>query len=193
MAENNEKTQEKQKKDSPLMWLLILIINIGLIFFMWNYYQKLKSQTIEQTIGTATVTMTTTVTLQEKAIVGYNLAEVLYNDLKLAHEQMMDTDFITAQETLTRAVSVNGITLKIISVESGDEKLDQKLSTLRQILIETGYHLNQTLEFLYKELNDEAMAYFSKNIDLEKLKNTINDGKQYYINVLIEARTEKEE
>lgn len=193
MAENNEKTQEKQKKDSPLMWLLILIINIGLIFFMWNYYQKLKSQTIEQTIGTATVTMTTTVTLQEKAIVGYNLAEVLYNDLKLAHEQMMDTDFITAQETLTRAVSVNGITLKIISVESGDEKLDQKLSTLRQILIETGYHLNQTLEFLYKELNDEAMAYFSKNIDLEKLKNTINDGKQYYINVLIESRTEKEE
>ena len=192
MAENNEKTQEKQKKDSPLMWLLILMINIGLIFFMWNYYQRLKSQTIEQAIGTATVTMTTTVTLQEKAIVGYNLAEVLYNDLKLAHEQMMDTDFITAQETLTRAISVNGITLKIISVESGDKELDQKLATLRQTLVEIGYHLNQTLEFLYKELNDEAMVYFSKNIDLEELKNTISDGKQYYINVLIESRIEEE-
>ena len=191
MAENNETTQE-QKKDSPLMWLLILIINISLIFFMWNYYQKLKSQTIEQTIGTATVTMTTTVTLQEKAIVGYNLAEVLYNDLKLAHEQMMDTDFVTAQETLTRALSVNGITLKIISVESGDEKLDQKLSTLRQTLVETGYHLNKTLEFLYKELNDEAMAYFSRNIDLETLKNTISDGKQYYIKLLIESQTKEE-
>jgi len=192
MAENNKKTEEKQRKDSPLMWLLILMINIGLIFFMWNYYQRLKSQTIEQAIGTATVTMTTTVTLQEKAIVGYNLAEVLYNDLKLAHEQMMDTDFITAQETLTRAISVNGITLKIISVESGDKELDQKLATLRQTLVEIGYHLNQTLEFLYKELNDEAMVYFSKNIDLEELKNTISDGKQYYINVLIESRIEEE-
>ena len=188
---NGQETQEK-KKDSPLVWLIILVINIALIFFMWNYYQKLKTQVVQETIGTATVTRTATTTVQEKAIVGYDLAEVLYDDLKTAHDQMLDQDFATAQETLTHAVNVAGLTLKIISVESGNETVDAKLKEFRTQLSSVAYYLSQTLELLYKEQNDKAMAYFTKNIDLEKLKTMINDGKQYYIKLLIEASIKEE-
>ncbi|NOZ91782.1 hypothetical protein GM182_06410 [bacterium 3DAC] len=188
---NGQETQEK-KKDSPLVWLIILVINIALIFFMWNYYQKLKTQVVQETIGTATVTRTATTTVQEKAIVGYDLAEVLYDDLKTAHDQMLEQDFTTAQETLTHAVNVAGLTLKIISVESGNETIDAKLKEFRTQLSSVAYYLSQTLELLYKEQNDKAMAYFTKNIDLEKLKTMINDGKQYYIKLLIEASIKEE-
>ena len=188
---NGQETQEK-KKDSPLVWLIILVINIALIFFMWNYYQKLKTQVVQETIGTATVTRTATTTVQEKAIVGYDLAEVLYDDLKTAHDQMLEQDFTTAQETLTHAVNVAGLTLKIISVESGNETVDAKLKEFRTQLSSVAYYLSQTLELLYKEQNDKAMAYFTKNIDLEKLKTMINDGKQYYIKLLIEASIKEE-
>ncbi len=185
MAENENEKQEEKKKDNPLVWLLILVINIALIFFMWNYYQKLKSQVVNETIGTATVTRTATTTVQEKAIVGYDLAQILFNDLETAHKQMNDADFATAQETLTHAVNVAGLTLKIVAVESGKEEIDTKLKEFRTYLGNVAYHLSQTLELLYKEQNDQAMAYFNQNIDLEKLKTMIDDGKNYYLNILL--------
>ncbi|GEM_PF-2161191 len=188
---NGQETQQK-KKDSPILWIIILVINIALIFFMWNYYQKLKSQIVEETISTATITRTATTTVQEKAIVGYDLAEVLYTDLKTAHDQMTDGDFATAQETLTHAFNVAGLTLKVISVESGDENIDTKLKEFRTEISSVAYYLSQTLEMLYKEQNDQAMAYYTKNIDLEKLKTMISDGKQYYINILIQSNTKEE-
>ena len=188
MAEENEKVEEQNgKKDSPLKWLIILIINIALIFFMWGYYQKLKTETVKETIGTATVTMTATLTVQEKAIVGYNLAEVLYSALKAAHDQMTEGDFATAQETLTKAVNVAGLLMKTIAVKSGDENIDMKLEEFRKEMATVAYHLSSTLEMLYKEENDKAMAYFTRNIDLEKIKTDIQDGKNYYLNLLIES------
>ncbi len=188
MADENEKVEEHDgKKDSPLKWFIILIINVALIVVMWGYYQKLKSETVKETIGTATVTMTATLTVQEKAIVGYNLAEVLYSDLKTARDQMTEGDFATAQETLTKAVNVAGLLMKTIAVKSGDENIDMKLEKFRKEMEMVAYHLNSTLEMLYKEENDKAMSYFTRNIDLEKIKTEIEDGKNYYINLLLES------
>ncbi len=187
MAEEEVQNQNGgEKKDSPMVWLIITILNIAILFGLWHLYHSLKANQLNQIIETtATTTITATETANDMAIVSYTIGELIADKLDKTAKLFADEDYITAQEVLGDALALTNLALKKSSATFKDENLAKPLQEYRKTLAVLAQDISTVLDHLYKEENGDAAVYFQMHIKPDNFRQLVEDGKKFYIDLLV--------